>query len=422
MINGLRARFLFDTGASSSFISQSFVKKNNIFQHAMATPQPIQLAATNTILTAKRSVQITIELGKYKCQMEAIVCEIKEYDIIIGMNWFRQEQPQIQWNDPRKLTINKNTKKEATIIGEVNEANTINVAKVDGKQSIMEISSLQLKRAIRRKDTELYLAFLQPKETTEKETTSVLDEKSKELQPSERELLQRYVNIFSEKLPEGLPPSRPNIDHKIEFNSDVTTPPSRPPYRLSYAELKELRIQLDKLLETGKIRPSKSPYGAPVLFTKKKNGTLRMCVDYRALNKLTIKNNYPLPRIDDLFDRLQGMKVYSKLDFTAGYHQCRIAEDDIPKTAFRTRYGHYEWVVIPFGLCNAPATFQKLMHEAFWDLLDKCVVIYLDDIIVFSKDREEHLRHLQQVFDIIKEHELYLQPAKCDFFVPRIEF
>jgi transposase InsO family protein len=175
-------------------------------------------------------------------------------------------------------------------------------------------------------------------------------------------------------------------------------------------------------LETNKIRPSKSPYGAPVLFVKKKNGDLRLCVDYRALNKLTIKNNYPLPRIDDCFDRLAGMKYFSKIDFTSGYHQCRIAENDIHKTAFRTRYGHYEFMVLPFGLCNAPATFQRLMHEIFWEFLDQFLVIYLDDIIVFSKTEEEHLEHLRKVFEVIRKNQLYIQPEKCEFLAERVEF
>src|ERR1700721_1888251 len=147
-----------------------------------------------------------------------------------------------------------------------------------------------------------------------------------------------------------------------------------------------------------------------------------MCVDYRALNKLTIKNNYPLPRIDDLFDRLQGVQWFSKIDFTSGYHQCRVYDKDIPKTAFSTRYGHFEFLVLPFGLCNAPATFQKLMHDIFWEVLDKFVIIYLDDIIVYSKTREEHLRHLKIVLNLIKTHKLYVNPKKCEFFVQEIEF
>ena len=159
-------------------------------------------------------------------------------------------------------------------------------------------------------------------------------------------------------------------------------------------ELKELKLQLDELLQKGFIRPSVSPWGAPVLFVKKKDGTLRLCIDYRELNKITIKNKYPLPRIDDLFDQLQGAGVFSKIDLRSGYHQLRIKPDDIPKTAFRTRYGHYEFTVMPFGLTNAPAAFMDLMNRVFRPYLDKFVVVFIDDILIYSKDKEGHADQL----------------------------
>jgi hypothetical protein len=151
---------------------------------------------------------------------------------------------------------------------------------------------------------------------------------------------------------------------------------------MSESELAELRKQLQELLDKGFIRPSTSPYGAPILFVKKKDGSMRMCVDYRMLNKITVKNRYPLPRIDELLDRLHGAKYFSKLDLTSGYYQIRIKDEDIHKTAFRTRYGHYEFTVMPFGLCNAPATFQRLMNDVFRPYLDKFVLVYLDDIFL----------------------------------------
>jgi len=154
------------------------------------------------------------------------------------------------------------------------------------------------------------------------------------------------------------------------------------------AELRELKIQLEDLLRKGYIRPSVSSWGAPVLFVKKKGETLRLCVDYRELNKVTIKNKYQLPRIDDLFDQLQGMGVFSKIDLRSGYHQLRIKSEGIPKTAFRTRYGHYEFTVMPFGLSNAPAAFMNLMNRVFRPYLDKFVVVFIDDILVYSRTKE----------------------------------
>jgi hypothetical protein len=162
--------------------------------------------------------------------------------------------------------------------------------------------------------------------------------------------------------------------------------------RMPEAELKELRKQLDELLAAGFIRQSVSPYGAPILFVKKKDGSLRMFVDYRMLNKINNNNRYPLPRIDDLLDRLHGAKYFTKLDLASGYHQIRIKEEDVPKTFFRSRYGHYEYLVMPFGLCNAPATFQRLMNEVFRGELDDFVLVCLDDILIFSTTEEEHRR------------------------------
>ena len=159
------------------------------------------------------------------------------------------------------------------------------------------------------------------------------------------------------------------------------------------AELKELKVQLQELLDLAFIRPSHSPWGALVLFVKKKEGSLRMCIDCRELNKLTVKNRYPLPRIDDLFDQLQGKTVFSKIDLRSGYHQLRIKEEDIPKTAFRTRYGHYEFMVMSFGLTNAPAAFMDLMNRVFKDFLDKFVIVFIDDILVYSSTEEEHEHH-----------------------------
>jgi len=176
------------------------------------------------------------------------------------------------------------------------------------------------------------------------------------------------------------------------------------------------------LQQKGFIRPSVSPFGAPVLFVHKKEGTLRLCVDYRALNKVTIKNRYPLPRIDDLIDRLAGSKYFTKIDLYSGYHQIRIKEDDIPKTAFRTRYGHFEYVVLPFGLTNAPAMFMTLMNNVFNEYLDRFVVIYLDDILVYSKTKKEHIEHLRQVLTKLRQHKLYAKMTKCEIMQRKVEY
>ena len=191
---------------------------------------------------------------------------------------------------------------------------------------------------------------------------------------------------------------------------------------MSASELTELRTQLDELEAAGFIQPSKSPFGAPILFVKKKDGTTRMCIDYRALNDITIKNSYPLPRIDELFDRLQGARYFSKIDLRSGYHQIRIDPGDVAKTAFRTRYGHYEFLVLPFGLTNAPATFMHLMHQSFRPFLDKFALVFLDDILIYSKTLAEHQQHVRQVLQVLRKEKLFAKESKCDFVKSEVEF
>nr|KYP41166.1 Transposon Ty3-I Gag-Pol polyprotein [Cajanus cajan] len=194
------------------------------------------------------------------------------------------------------------------------------------------------------------------------------------------------------------------------------------PYRMSPSELAELKKQLEELLEKQFIRPSVSPWGAPVLLVKKKDGSFRLCVDYRQLNKFTIKNKYPLPRIDDLMDQLRGATVFSKIDLRSGYHQIKVKAEDIQKTAFRTRYGHYEYQVMPFGVTNAPAVFMDYMNRIFRPYLDHFVVVFTDDILIYSRTHEEHEEHLQTVLQILKDKQLYAKLSKCEFWLEEVKF
>ena len=209
--------------------------------------------------------------------------------------------------------------------------------------------------------------------------------------------------------------------HEIQAEAR-NLPPHRAPYRLSLGEMAELQRQLEEYLSKGLIRPSASPYGAPVLFARKKTGGLRMCIDYRALNKITVKNRYPLPRMDDLFDRLQGAALFTKIDLTQGYHQIRVAEADVPKTAFRTHYGHFEFLVMPFGLCNAPASFMTLMNSILRPYIDRFVIVFLDDILIYSKTKSEHLMHVRQVLEKLRENSLYAREHKCEFMATTVEY
>ncbi|GJU89829.1 putative reverse transcriptase domain-containing protein [Tanacetum coccineum] len=217
-----------------------------------------------------------------------------------------------------------------------------------------------------------------------------------------------------------LPPTR-----QVEFQIDWmpgAAPVARAPYRLALSKMKELSEQLQELSDKGFIRPSSSPWGTSILFVKKKDGSFRMCIHYWELNKLTVKNRYPLPRIDNLFDQLQGSSVYSKIDLRSGYHQLRVREKDIPNTAFRTRYGHYEFQVMPFGLTNTPVVFMDLMNRVCKPYLDKFVIVFIDDILIYSKNKKEHEEYLKAILELLKKEELYAKFSKCEFWIPKVQF
>ncbi|GJX62781.1 putative reverse transcriptase domain-containing protein [Tanacetum coccineum] len=240
-------------------------------------------------------------------------------------------------------------------------------------------------------------------------TAKEVEDKSEKKRLEDMPIVRDFPEVFPEDLP-GLPPTR-----QVEFQIDLVpgaAPVARAPYRLAPSEMKELSEQLKELSDKGFIRPS----------SKKKDGSFRMCIDYRELNKLTVKNRYPLPIIDDLFDQLQGSSVYSKIDLRSGYHQLRVREEDIPKTAFRTRYGHYEFQVMPFGLTNAPAVFMDLMNRVCKPYLDKFVIVFIDDILIYSKNKQEHEEHLKLILELLKKEELYAKFSKCEFWIPKVQF
>ncbi|GJX03189.1 putative reverse transcriptase domain-containing protein [Tanacetum coccineum] len=250
-------------------------------------------------------------------------------------------------------------------------------------------------------------------------TSKKAEDKSEERRLEDVPIVREFPEVFPEDLP-GLPPAR-----QVEFQIDLVpgaAPVARAPYRLAPAEMQELSTQLQELSDKGFIRPSSSPWGAPVLFVKKKDGSFWMCIDYRELNKLTVKNRYPLLRINDLFDQLQGSRVYSKIDLRSGYHQLRVREEDISKTAFRTRYGHYEFQVMPFGLTNAPAVFMDLMNRVCKPYLDRFVIVFIDDILIYSKSRKEHEGHLKLILNLLKKEELYAKFSKCEFWLSKVQF
>nr|GEZ61463.1 putative reverse transcriptase domain-containing protein [Tanacetum cinerariifolium] len=247
-------------------------------------------------------------------------------------------------------------------------------------------------------------------------TTKEAEGKSKKKRLKNVPIVRDFPEVFPKDLP-GLPLTR-----QVVFQIDLipgAAPIAWAPYRLAPSKMKELSEQLKELFGKGFIRPSSSLWGAPGLFVKKRDGSFRMCIDYRELNKLTVKNRYSLPRIDDLFDQLHGSSVYSKIDLRSGYHQLRVREEDVSKMAFRTRYGHYEFQVMPFGLTKAPAIFMDLMNRVCKPYLNKFVIVFIDDILIYSKNKKEHEEHLRTILKLLKKEELYAKFSKYEFWIPK---
>ncbi|GJY47263.1 putative reverse transcriptase domain-containing protein [Tanacetum coccineum] len=325
--------------------------------------------------------------------------EMGSFDVIIGMDWLAKYHDVIVCDE--KLVRVPFGDKTLIFQGDGSK---------NGHESRLNIISCTKTQKYLLEGCPIFLAQITIKET---------EDKSKEKQLEEVPIVQDFPEVFPEDLP-GIPPTR-----QVEFQIDLipgAAPVARAPYRLAPSEMKELSDQLKELSDKGFIRPSSSPWGAPVLFVKKKDGSFRMCIDYRELNKLTVKNRYPLPRIDDLFDQLQGSSIYSKIDLRSGYHQLRVREEDIPKTAFRTRYGHYEFQVMPFGLTNAPAVFMDLMNRVCKPYLDKFVIVFIDDILIYSKNKQEHAEHLKLILELLKKEQLYAKFSKCEFWIPKVQF
>jgi hypothetical protein len=359
------AAVLFDSGESHSFIATSFVEKHGIPTASLQIPLVTRTPGSDLLCRLKCS-QVRILLSGVVFLVDLAVLPSHGIDVILGMNWLTRHNGVISCADK-------------TILLTANQGKLVSCKAQPLTQDPIVFS----------------LAA---------ESISVVEE---------------FMDVFLEELP-GMPPER-----DVEFYIDLipgTARIAKRPYCMAPTELAELKLQIAELHQKGYIRPSSSPWGGPVLFVTKKDGSMRMCIDYRSLNEVTIKNKYPLPRIDDLFDQLQGAKYLSKIDLRLGYHQLRIKEADVQKTAFVTGYGQYEFTVMPFGLTNAPAFFMNLINKVFMEELDKFVIVFIDDILIYSKSREDHEHHLRIVLERLRAHQLYAKLSKCEFWLEKIAF
>lgn len=412
-MNGHAAVFLLDSGASSEFIDPKFAERCGL--KLTPSDRSVKLA-DGSIVSAEG--QVTADWGLVAERAAPIpfrgaftATPLSQYDAIIGMSWLAEVDPSIGWQN-RSITIRTATGASRT----VKPLENLNPSAARSIPHLASISLRGLERA-RRHGTveEVYAVFVRPRESAAVVAINAIEDKDV------RALVQEYASVFPDKLPAVLPPKR-GVEHRIELKPDAKLPPVRPLRHQSSKDLETFDAYIKECLEAGIIRTSQSPYGAMALIVRKKDGTPRVVVDYRGLNDITIKNGYPLPLMDELFDRVHGAKWFSKLDLRTGFHQILLAEGDAEKTAFRTRYGSYEYRVLPMGLCNAPGTFMQLMNDTFRDMLDKSVLVFLDDILVFSRTREEHLARLREVLARLKSAQLYAKLSKCEFMQNEVEF
>ena len=322
-----------------------------------------------------------------------VVMPLEGFEVILGMDWLSRHRA---WLDCAR----------GRVFFEDDHRGVLAYYGIKPSVSATFVTLMRAERAL--VDGEVYLVSL----------TYIGEETGKELRMEDIPVVQEFEDVF--RALTELPPPRSN---PFTINLELSAAPiAKAPYRMAPAELAELKKQLEDLLDKGFIRPSSSPWGAPVLFVKKKDGSMRLCIDYRGINNVTIKDKYPLPRIDELLDQLRGASLFSKIDLASGYHQIPIAENDVMKTAFNTRYGQFEFVVMPFGLTNAPAVFMRLMNEVFHDYLDKFVIVFIDDILIYSRSEEEHKEHLRMVLERLRDRKLFAKLSKCRFWKREIGF
>nr|GEZ38877.1 putative reverse transcriptase domain-containing protein [Tanacetum cinerariifolium] len=391
LLNNRYAFVWFDLGSDKSFMNTRFSHLIDINPDKLDVSYEVVLVdgkvvSTNTVLRG-----CTLNLVNHLFEIKLMPIELGTFDVIIGMDWLAERDAVIVCGK-KVVRIPCRNK---TLIVEGHK----------GPSRLQVISCIKARKYIGR-GCRMIVAHM-----TEKK----LKDKCLEDVPVIRDFPEVFPDDFS-----GLPPPR-----QVEFRIDLVSgasPVERAPYRLAPSDMKELSVQLQELLEKGFICPSSSSWGASVLFVKKKDGSIQTCIDYCEVNKLMIKNRYPLLRINDLFDQLQGSSVYSKIDLRSDYHQLRIKEEDIPITAFRTRYGHFEFQVMPFGLTNAPAVFMDLMNRVCKPHLDKFVIMFIDDILIYSKNKKEHGEHLNIILELLKKEQLYAKFSKCDFWLDSIHF
>lgn len=392
MVNHRQMVALIDSGSTHNFISEKAANRLNL-KLTPTTPFSVKVADGHPLRCRGSYRNVTTELGGVSFRIEFFVLPLTGLDVVLGIQWLETLGPivcdwkahylKFMWAGEEKVVHGLQTK-------------TIAQAHTD-----------EIRREAKMGQACFALSLHEANDAV-----------SSPIAPDMSRLLHSFERVF--QTPTSLPPNR-DIEHRIVLK-EGTDPINVRPYRYAHFQKEEIERQVQEMLDSGLIRPSSSPFSSPVLLVKKKDGSWRFCTDYRALNAATVKDRFPIPTVDDMLDELHGSMVFTKLDLTAGYHQVRVHPPDIPKTAFRTHNGHYEYMVMPFGLCNAPSTFQSLMNAVFRPHLRKFVLVFFDDILVYSRSWEDHVEHVRVVLQILAENNLFVKRKKCEFGKTELEY
>jgi Reverse transcriptase (RNA-dependent DNA polymerase)/Retroviral aspartyl protease len=424
LVNKAKATTLFDTGAKGkAFLSKRFVDLFGIVPHRGKHVSETVELADGTQVETFGSASVTLHLQGLRVKhLDCIVCDLTpHFDLILGSDWLVDYKAILEPATATCTLFPKNGEK-IVLKGQPSPRTSLpsdHPAETPVITSLL-LSRMQVKRILRKQpDTKAFIAFVTEAKSDTPTTASATPtpSHSENLQA----LLDEYKDVFSMEIPTWDPNAPRNVQVTIPTEPGAK-PPNRPLYRYSPREHEAIEAYITELLSKNLIQPSTSPYGAPVLFVPKPDGSLRMCIDYRALNKITLRNQEPIPNIADLLDRLSGAKFFTSLDLVGGYYQLPIHPSDIHKTAVKTPLGLYEFKILPMGLTNSPAVFQRAMNEVFRGKINKYVLVYLDDILVFSKTAEEHEQHLRSVLQTLREHKYYIKPSKCEFFQTELKY
>ena len=417
----VRTKALLDSGATSNFLSPRLIKKCSI--PIKELPRRIELTnmdeTRNKIGYITHEAHLRMKIQDHEQITRFLIADLGADDAVIGIGWLREHKPEINWENEALTFPNcgpsckKERRQTKDSLRRGNDIPKIETTEEEEDDGECAMDPLDLEEVMERIKASSTLSSRIAEEHQIKEGEKTFEE----LVPKE---FRHFKDVFSKEKAERMPTRKP-FDHAVNLEEGAR-PTRSPIYPISPKERGALKEFLDENLRKGYIQKSNSEYAAPFFFAKKKDGGLRPIQDYRKLNKITIKDKFPLPLSQQLLDHLSGASVFSTLDLRWGYENVRIREGDEKKLAFVTEFGLYEPTVMFFGMCNAPATFQRMMNEIFHDLINKYVVIYLDDIFIFSRDREEHVRHVQEVLKRIRENDLFCKPEKCKFFQKKIEY